>query len=439
MPRDPNKVSAGLVAPEESAEPELYVTGSKAADEIVASYDSESQAVSLTLGSGSEFDAAPSPASGCEVLEPDQAECALSAPPDSIVLAGMAGNDTLTVAGFPDITSIVELGGEGEDSLTGSAGNEDLLADGPGDDLLAALGGDDALLNNEGEDTLDGGTGSDLLLSDSLCDGDTLNGGAGEYRDNASWTKLKEPVEARLDTGEVGRPTGGAAGLRQRLRRRDGEHRGPRGQRPRRRLLRRRTRQPAARPPRPDSYFALDGNDTILANSGDYDLIIDCGAGAGDTAFIDRPTEKYADPPPVGCEIVYEADPNSFRPPGTPTGPPAPPLLQPAPALRDRKPPLTRILHRPRKLILTHHRRKVVFAFSSNEPGSRFRCRLDRGRFGSCRSPRAYRLPPGRHVFEVFAIDGAGNRDRSPALFRFAVRKFSGPLSQSQRRRGRTR
>jgi hypothetical protein len=66
--------------------------------------------------------------------------------------------------------------------------------------------------------------------------------------------------------------------------------------------------------------------------------------------------------------------------------------------------------------------RRVVFVFRSNER-ARFRCKLDRGRFRPCGSRRVYRLRPGRHALRVFAIDRAGNRDRSPALFKFRVQR----------------
>ena len=64
--------------------------------------------------------------------------------------------------------------------------------------------------------------------------------------------------------------------------------------------------------PGADTYFALDGDDSILANSGDQDLVIDCGNGI-DSALIDKP--PIVDPVPVGCETVNAADPNDFEPP----------------------------------------------------------------------------------------------------------------------------
>jgi len=50
------------------------------------------------------------------------------------------------------------------------------------------------------------------------------------------------------------------------------------------------------------------------------------------------------------------------------------------------------------------------FKFNSNEPGSSFECKLDKGKFKKCRSPKTYKkLKPGKHVFRVRAIDKAGN------------------------------
>jgi hypothetical protein len=181
----------------------------------------------------------------------------------------------------------------------------------------------------------------------------------------------------------------------------------------------------------PDNYFAGEGNDHLLVNSGDSDPVVDCGGGF-DTALIDF--APHTDGPPVGCESVEERAPNSFRPPDTPPDPepepepelppPLPPeVLRPNPPARDRTPPVTRLRRRPAALVFAFdQRQRVVFAFSASEPGTRFRCRLDRQPFRPCRSPRAYLVAPGRHAFRVFAIDRAGNRDRTPAVFRFSVR-----------------
>lgn len=79
----------------------------------------------------------------------------------------------------------------------------------------------------------------------------------------------------------------------------------------------------------------------------------------------------------------------------------------------DATPPGTRIASGPRG---TTRRRRATFRFASTEPGSTFRCKLDRKPWRSCRSPRTYgHLRDGRHVFRVKATDAAGNVDPSPA------------------------
>jgi hypothetical protein len=85
----------------------------------------------------------------------------------------------------------------------------------------------------------------------------------------------------------------------------------------------------------------------------------------------------------------------------------------------DRTAPETMIVKGPKP---SSRSRTARFEFSASEPSS-FRCKLDRRPVSSCRSPRVYRhLKAGRHVFEVWAIDAAGNPDASPAKRVFWVR-----------------
>lgn len=86
-------------------------------------------------------------------------------------------------------------------------------------------------------------------------------------------------------------------------------------------------------------------------------------------------------------------------------------------AAKDKTAPQTTILKaRLRKRI-------AKFRFASSEAGSTFECKLDKKKFKPCRSPKKYRrLKPGKHVFQVRAVDAAGNRDKTPATRKFRVR-----------------
>lgn len=84
--------------------------------------------------------------------------------------------------------------------------------------------------------------------------------------------------------------------------------------------------------------------------------------------------------------------------------------------------PQTRIVKHPRRRTTA---RIARFAFRSDQPGSRFQCRVDRAAFKPCRSPfkRRRKLKPGSHSFRVRAINASGAVDPSPARFRWRVLK----------------
>jgi Ca2+-binding RTX toxin-like protein len=431
-PPDPTKISAGLMTPGQGSYSQLYLTGSESGDTVTATYSDGSPAsVTFTLGGSSAGSFSPGTAaeSGCDSPTSTQLVCTLTTPLDSIVLAGMGGDDSLTAAGFPSTVATVLAGGDGSDSLNGGDASEDVLVDGPdgGADVLNAFGGDDALLHNGGADRLYGGEGNDLFLSVSVCDGNLLSGGNG--RDNASWARLndgtKEGVAADLGSGQAGRlgaggePSCGGGGLDSLSEIEDLEgsnfadaffgdagpnqllgHEGP------------------------DIYYARAGADSILANSGDADPVIDCGEDI-DRALVDL--AAYGDATPVNCEAVREAAPNSFQllpdfP--IPTPPPPAATVKPKPVVRDRTAPRTKILARPRAVLTTTKARaRAVFRFASSERGSSFRCKLDRKPYRVCVSPRIYLLRRGRHTVRIFAIDSSGNADHTPALLSLRVRQ----------------
>jgi Ca2+-binding RTX toxin-like protein len=453
-PRDRTKVSVGEVVAEPAGtggapgSVDVYLAGSEGNDTVTAAYTAGG--VEFHLTGGAEFDASANDAGGCTLVEPTTATCPLGAPLstspdvpplDAILLAGLGGNDTISAPNFPDGTSVVELGGEGDDTLNGGP-SEDVLVDGPGTgaDTLNAGAGDDALLHNGGKDVLEGGPGSDLFLSVSVCDGERIIGGIGgaNDRDNASWARLGGGgVYANLATGVAGRVAGesptcpgetfdhleGISDLE-----------GSEGSDV---LIGDEASNQLLGHTGADIYRAMGGEDTVFANSGSRDLAIDCGEGT-DAAVIDFAT-TIGDPAPVGCESVREAKPNEYRtqieepPPVPPVEPPSPPVeptpipVTPTPTPQpkpkpDRTPPRTKLLGHQAKTFLAGRgkRAAVAIRFAASER-SHFECKLDGRAFHSCRSPFRTRLAAGRHTFRVYAIDAAGNRDRTPALIHLRV------------------
>jgi Ca2+-binding RTX toxin-like protein len=443
------KVEVGEMVEGATDQAELYLVGpasGTAAEAITVTTAGSAPAETVTFSrtGGADFVAH----SGCAV-QPNGTEvvCTPGAPLDSLTVAGLGGNDKLAAPALGETTSLTLLGGVGNDELTGGALSDDTLVDGPGNDVLHGGGGDDGLVSGEGGDELFGEGGNDLLIETALCEGDRLDGGEG--RDNASWAKLATPagagVDARLDqgiAGEVGSedqvkcPVSGTPDTLAGIEDLEGSPRsdvlvgdaGPN------QLLGHQGE---------DSYFAGAGEDSILANSESRDAVINCGADT-DTAIVDLPA--IGDPPPIECETVngeppgeYE-EPPALPPPASepvPPSTPAPETSTPPPgsttssgatkgaqrrAPVDRTPPRTTLLGHPAKLLRAARgkRAAVAIRFAASER-SHFECKLDGRAFQSCRSPFRTRLAAGRHTFRVYAIDAAGNRDRTPALLHLRV------------------
>lgn len=97
-----------------------------------------------------------------------------------IRIVGLGGDDVLRVDGS-DLPPAHLLGGDGNDTLTGSA-NADVLEGGAGNDTLFGGPGDDRLLGGPGNDTLVGGMGSDEILGDKGDDQIIWNPGDGSDR-----------------------------------------------------------------------------------------------------------------------------------------------------------------------------------------------------------------------------------------------------------------
>jgi CSLREA domain-containing protein len=102
--------------------------------------------------------------------------------------------------------------------------------------------------------------------------------------------------------------------------------------------------------------------------------------------------------------------------PDVPTpSPPAPDL----PA-GDNDPPQTSIEKAPKR---KSAKRQARFAFSSDELGSSFECKLDKGQFIACAANAKFKVKPGKHRLEVRASDVAGNVDPTPAKAKWKVRR----------------
>lgn len=134
-------------------------------------------------------------------------------------------------------------------------------------------------------------------------------------------------------------------------------------------------------------------------------------AGGQDFLFFDG-----IHPNPAGHAAIAAAFLDPVAAPACPGAIPRPDYEPPA---RDRTAPGTRITRGPRGKTAS---RFVKFRFRSTEPGALFQCRLDRGKYRPCRSPKKLgRLKRGAHTFRVRAVDRAGNVDRSPASRRFRL------------------
>lgn len=98
------------------------------------------------------------------------------------------------------------------------------------------------------------------------------------------------------------------------------------------------------------------------------------------------------------------------------TPPPPPPA--PVPNTKLGVHPGSRVTTKQSKL-------KVKFGFSSDVAGATFQCKLDKGSFKPCKSPKTYKVKPGQHKFSVRAV-GPGGTDASSATFKFKVIKQKG-------------
>jgi hypothetical protein len=102
--------------------------------------------------------------------------------------------------------------------------------------------------------------------------------------------------------------------------------------------------------------------------------------------------------------------------------PPGPEPVRISETAADTTAPNTRIVSGPPR---STYKRLAKFRFASSEAQSHFQCRLDKKKWRACANPFKRGVKPGKHVFEVRAIDRFGNVDRTPARFGWRVKPLS--------------
>jgi hypothetical protein len=168
-----------------------------------------------------------------------------------------------------------------------------------------------------------------------------------------------------------------------------------------------------------DSFQLLSG-DGVFSDSG-YGV-------AGGSPLVDAGDPS---PPPAGaldlggdpraavgvCGNAERRDIGADEFVATCAGPPPPDPPPAPPPFRDTDPPASRI----DKLKLDG--RAALLRFSADEPVAIYSCKLDDSKFKPCSSPKRYRkVDLGRHVFQVKAVDMAGNVEPDSARKRFKVK-----------------
>ena len=166
--------------PEPEGVPGILIAGTEVDETITGTSDDD------TLGG----------AGGDDLVIGDAGNDIMVASAGSDTLDGGAGTDTFDVdnsavnaaafnvdlgAGTAGATTLIDienvLGGAGDDTITGTAG-DNLLSGGAGNDLLLGLAGEDVLLGGTGNDTHIGAEGNDVLIASAGVN--VFDGGAGD-------------------------------------------------------------------------------------------------------------------------------------------------------------------------------------------------------------------------------------------------------------------
>lgn len=182
-----------------------------------------------------------------------------------------------------------------------------------------------------------------------------------------------------------------------------------------------------------------DVRGALVASAVEVGAFGPCDIGAGLVEAVGTIEEALAKTGAAGptCEPPEsEVEPDEAAAPGNwgSEVPPAPPVVGPTtspptpqPEAEEPKPgfpPRTFFLQRPAKIIRTQTRgARAVFLFGSDKDGVSFVCRIDGGLFRPCSERLARRFPLGWHTVKVAALDAEGIGDKTPASYRFKVKR----------------
>ena len=337
---------------------------------------------------------------------PVHVDLRVTAPQDTLG----AGTDTLS-----DCENLT--GGAKSDVLIGTDGNNSLS----GGETSAAQTGGDTLVGLAGNDVIDGSFGSDTA---SYAQGSTgpvtvdLSNGAAQNTGGAGTDTITGTENL---TGSEFSDTLTGDGNPNQIDAYDG-------------IL--------------DTVDCAGGADTAIADEIGVDFLTACetvdnapqvavGQPPADGALLNDPTPGYPLTADEGASFAVSVDGGGFsacaatcEPPSLPDGPHTlafravdadenhhPGLNPVSRSLTvDTDPPATKAMR------ARVQGNRATLKFSSDEPGSTFRCRLDRKQMKPCSSPKRYkRLSEGEHRFKVRATDPAGNPDPTPAKRRFVI------------------
>ena len=174
------------MAPGGPGGPAVYLTGSDELDRVTASY--ASGAVTFTLGAGSVGQFEAGTAGGCSAPSGGTVSCPVAEAPDSILLAGLDGNDVLSAPGLPETAAVVLAGERGRRRPHRRRDRRRPRRRRRRRHRRAAAAATTRCRTTAAPTSSTPAPGEDLFISNAVCDGDLLDGGGD--RDNANWANF---------------------------------------------------------------------------------------------------------------------------------------------------------------------------------------------------------------------------------------------------------